>query len=55
MQPDDFTLFNQMRQYMSAAGTLGAMNLLLRDSRDLPGRRVMILLSEGFQIMVKDH
>jgi VWFA-related protein len=55
VQPDDFTLFNHMRQYMSAAGTLGAMNLLLRHSRDLPGRRVMILLSEGFQIMETDH
>jgi hypothetical protein len=40
---------------MSAAGTLGAMNLLLHDSRDLPGRRVMILLSEGFQIMQTDR
>ncbi len=55
VQPDDFTLFNEMRQYMSAAGTLGAMNLLLHNSRDLPGRRVMILLSEGFQVMETDH
>jgi VWFA-related protein len=55
VQPDDFTLFNHMREYMSAAGTLSAMNLMLRDSRDLPGRRVMILLSEGFQIMETDH
>ncbi len=36
---------------MSAAGTLGALNLVVRGTRELPGRKAVILVSEGFQLL----
>ena len=36
---------------MSAAGTLGALNLVVRGTRDLPGRKAVILVSEGFELL----
>jgi VWFA-related protein len=55
MGEQDFKLVEDLRRQMSASGTLGALNLLLRGARDLPGRRAMVLLSEGFEIMRTDH
>jgi hypothetical protein len=52
--PDDFKLVTQMRNSMSAAGTLGALNLVVRGVRDLPGRKAIIFVSEGFQLAVPE-
>jgi VWFA-related protein len=49
-EPGDFTTLNDLRFSMSAAGTLGALNLLLRSAAELPGRRALVLLSEGLQL-----
>ncbi len=51
MDPDDFAKVNQLRRSSSAAGTLGALNLVVRGTRDLPGRKAIILVSEGFQFL----
>ncbi len=55
MDPQDFKLIEDLRRQRSASGTLGALNLLLRGAHDLPGRRAMILLTEGFQVMEMNH
>jgi VWFA-related protein len=39
-----------LHESMSAAGTLGALNLVIRGARDLPGRKALIFVSEGFRI-----
>ena len=39
---------------MSAAGTLGALTLAIRGTRDLPGRKAVIFVSEGFQLLVRE-
>ena len=49
--PNDFTSIEQLRSSMSAAGTLGALNLVVRGTRDLPGRKAVILVSEGFELL----
>ena len=49
--PNDFTKIEQLRSSMSAAGTLGALNLVVRGTRDLPGRKAVILVSEGFELL----
>jgi VWFA-related protein len=51
---DDFTTITQLRNSMSAAGTLGALNLAIQGTRDLPGRKAIIFVSEGFQLMVRE-
>lgn len=40
-----------LRDSMSAAGTLGAVRLTMLGLRDLPGRKAVVLISEGFIIM----
>ncbi|HVD93901.1 MAG TPA: VWA domain-containing protein, partial [Vicinamibacterales bacterium] len=47
MDPNDFTTVTRLRRSMSAAGTLGALNLVVRAARDLPGRKALVLVSEG--------
>jgi VWFA-related protein len=44
----DFTSVNLLRSSMSAVGTLGALNLVVRGARDLPGRKAVLFVSEGF-------
>ena len=46
--PNDFTAIEGLRRGMSARGTLGALNLITRSARDLPGRKAIVLVSEGF-------
>lgn len=48
---DDFTAVNRLRHSMAAAGTLGALNLAIRAARDLPGRKALLFVSEGFQML----
>ena len=53
--PSDFKFVNQLRNSMSAAGSLGALNLVIRGTRDLPGRKAIIFVSEGFQLLVRER
>jgi VWFA-related protein len=48
---DDFKLVNTLRRSISAAGTLGALNLAIEAARDLPGRKAILFVSEGFEMM----
>ena len=54
MDPNDFTLVNDLRRSMSASGTLGALNLVIQGARGLPGRKAVIFVSEGFQLVVAE-
>jgi len=54
IDPNDFTLLQQKRRSMSASGTLGALNLVVRSARDLPGRKAIILVTEGFQLLTPE-
>lgn len=54
IDPNDFTLVNQLHRSMSAAGSLGALNLVVRGARDLPGRKAIIFVSEGFRLMARE-
>ena len=51
IDPADFQAVDQLRSSMSAAGTLGALNLVIRGTRELPGRKAVILVTEGFQML----
>ena len=51
MNPDDFKVIEGLRRSMSAAGSIGALNLVVRGARDLPGRKAIIFVSEGFQLL----
>ena len=37
-----------LREEMSAAGTLAMLQLAVQGVRDLPGRKAVVLISEGF-------
>jgi VWFA-related protein len=39
-----------LREDLFAVGTLGALNFVVRGMRELPGRKSVILFSEGFQL-----
>lgn len=41
---------NQFREDLFATGTLGAINYIVRGMKDLPGRKSIMLLSDGFQL-----
>jgi VWFA-related protein len=47
----DFKLVNTLRRSISAAGTLGALNLAIEAARDLPGRKAILFVSEGFEML----
>ena len=42
--------FNQFREDVFAVGTLGAVRYVVRGMRELPGRKSILLLSDGFRI-----
>ena len=42
--------FNNFRESVFATGTLGAVNFIIGGMKDLPGRKSVMLLSDGFQI-----
>jgi len=52
--PDDFTALDSFRGQMLAAGTLGALNLVIRGARELPGRKALFFVSEGFRLLERD-
>ncbi|HEX8651928.1 MAG TPA: VWA domain-containing protein [Pyrinomonadaceae bacterium] len=41
---------NEFREELFAIGTLGALNYVVRGLKDLPGRKAVVLLSEGLPI-----
>ena len=41
---------NKFREDVFAVGTLGALNYVVRGMHELPGRKSVVLLSEGFQL-----
>lgn len=42
--------FNEFRESIFATGTLGALNYIVRGMRELPGRKSVMLFSDGFRI-----
>lgn len=45
---------NQFREDLFAVGTLGAVSYVVRGLRDLPGRKSILLISDGFRIYSSD-
>src|SRR6185295_1966432 len=45
---------NQFRDDLYSVGTLGAVTYVVRGLRDLPGRKSVLLLSDGFRIYSRD-
>jgi VWFA-related protein len=48
--PNDFSTINGLRSQVATIGTLGALNLITKSARDLPGRKAIVLVSDGFQL-----
>ena len=49
----DFSSLNTIRNSIMAAGTLGALNLVIEGARNFPGRKAILFVSEGFQLLDK--
>jgi VWFA-related protein len=45
--------FNNFRQNVFARGTLGALNYIIRGMNDLPGRKSVMLFSDGFKLFTR--
>jgi VWFA-related protein len=45
---------NQFREEMFAVGTLGAVNYVVRGMHELPGRKSILLISDGIKIFNRD-
>ncbi len=45
---------NDFRQDIFATGTLGAINYVVRGMKELPGRKSIMLLSDGFKLFSQD-
>jgi hypothetical protein len=46
--------FNDFRESVFATGTLGAINYIVRGMQDLPGRKSILLLSDGFKLFSRN-
>jgi len=46
--------FDSFRESVFATGTLGAVNFIVRGMKDLPGRKSVMLLSDGFQLFSRN-
>ena len=46
---------NDFRQSLFATGTLGAINYIVRGMQDLPGRKSVMLMSDGFKLFTKSE
>ena len=53
-KPATDTEFNNFRESIFATGTLGAINFIVRGMQDLPGRKSIMLLSDGFKLFTTD-
>ncbi|HRH40927.1 MAG TPA: VWA domain-containing protein [Pyrinomonadaceae bacterium] len=47
---DKTTLFNEFREDIFSVGTLGAINFVVKGMDELPGRKSIMLFSDGFSI-----
>jgi VWFA-related protein len=47
----DFSALESIRSTVSAAGTLGALNLVIQGAQSLPGRKAILFVSEGFTLL----
>jgi len=47
--------FEDFRETVFAAGTLGALNFVIRGLRELPGRKSAILISDGFRLFGRER
>jgi VWFA-related protein len=47
---DDFRKVEALRASSLASGSLGALNLVIQAARDLPGRKSLLFVSEGFSL-----
>jgi VWFA-related protein len=45
---------DEFREDIFAVGTLGALNFIIKGLRDLPGRKSVVMFSDGFQIYRRD-
>ncbi|MEP7148889.1 MAG: VWA domain-containing protein [Acidobacteriota bacterium] len=45
---------DEFRESVFATGTLGAINYVVRGMRELPGRKSILLLSDGFKLFAED-
>lgn len=52
--PTDLGRVDQLREEMSSAGTLGMLQMAIRGVRDLPGRKAVVFISEGFPMLERD-
>ena len=46
--------FNEFREDIFTVGTLGAVNYVIRGMRELPGRKAVVLFSDGFALYEMD-
>ncbi len=46
--------FDNFRESIFATGTLGSVNYVVRGMQDLPGRKSILLMSDGFRIFFED-
>lgn len=46
---------NNFRESVFSTGTLGAINYIVRGMQDLPGRKSIMLLSDGFALFTQDE
>lgn len=50
-----FSDINNFRESVFATGTLGAINYIVRGMQELPGRKSVMVFSDGFAIFTKDR
>ncbi len=50
----DFESLESLRSTVMATGTLGALNLVIQGAQDLPGRKAILFVSEGFTLLEKE-
>ena len=50
---DSLAELNEFRESVFATGTLGAINFIVRGMKDLPGRKSVMLLSDGFSLFTQ--
>jgi VWFA-related protein len=51
---NDFSTVEGLRTATRSAGTLGALNLVIQSAKNLPGRKALLFVSEGFLMNKKE-
>lgn len=55
LQNEAETELNNLRESIFATGTLGAVNFIVRGMQELPGRKSVMLLSDGFRLFTTSN